>query len=143
MNFHMLKGAGSTHHNGGKIFEHISNRHYATYGWFEDQVTKMIGDEGQTYFWSHKWSDELTFKDSYSRLYQVTTNKEVLIVDLLNHHVEPANWAWNWRRPLFVWEEEAPSKVLIFSWRMLQQSYPLVEISLMACNKLEYLILEK
>ena len=83
-----------------------SYRFEGVYGWFEDLVQRKVGSGNQTAFWSHKWLDNLCLKDMHPRLFQVATNKEATIADMLADTNSRNTWKWTWFQHLFSWEEK-------------------------------------
>jgi len=74
--------------------------------WFDDNVGREVGDGAQTLFWWDPWIDGLVLKNSFSRLFDLATNKMATVAEMysLGWGVEGVAWQW-WRR-LLAWEEE-------------------------------------
>lgn len=61
-----------------------------------------MGNGMSTSFWNDRWRGEKCFRLKYPRLYSVSNQKEALVGEL---HLG-TEWRFNWRRHLFMWEEE-------------------------------------
>ncbi|XP_024636485.1 uncharacterized protein [Medicago truncatula] len=50
--------------------------------WFDDNVGREVGDGAQTLFWWDPWIDVLVMKNSFSRLFDLATNKLVTVAEM-------------------------------------------------------------
>ena len=71
-------------------------------GWFAERVSKVLGDRKNTYFWLDRWVGEVPLCRRFARLFDLTINKLSTVAEMYDRGGE----AWNWRRRLWVWEEE-------------------------------------
>jgi len=53
-------------------------------GWFDGQVLRRVGDGSDTSFWCDRWLGEAPFCERFPRLYELTENKSISVVDLLS-----------------------------------------------------------
>jgi len=74
--------------------------------WFSNHVCRVVGDGKQTYFWSDVWVGGVSFKDRFSRLFELAVDKWVFVFDLCQLGWGVNGEAWKWRQRLFAWEEE-------------------------------------
>jgi hypothetical protein len=74
--------------------------------WFEERVSKRVGNGVSTYFWYDRWLGDVPLRTRFSRLFDLANNKLSTVADLFALGWETEGGAWNWRRPLWVWEEE-------------------------------------
>jgi len=74
--------------------------------WFDDNVGREVGDGAQTLFWWDPWIDGLVLKNSFSRLFDLTTNKMTTVAEMYSFGWGVEGEAWQWRRRLLAWEEE-------------------------------------
>lgn len=72
--------------------------------WFWKNVRRRVGDGRKTEFWECDWTGQATLKVLFPQLYNVCTQKEVLINEM-GRWSEGA-WVWDveWRRELREWE---------------------------------------
>ena len=52
------------------------------------------------------WRGELSFREKYPRLFSLPNQKEAKVGDVGIFNTSVSNWTFDWRRPLFVWENE-------------------------------------
>ena len=52
------------------------------------------------------WLGEVAFSVRFSKLYDLSLDREVLVSDMFQGGWGIDGEAWRWRRRLFVWEEE-------------------------------------
>ncbi|MCI03011.1 cytochrome P450 [Trifolium medium] len=102
-------------------------------GWFSDGVTKRIGNGTLTSFWFDPWVDGVPLRIRYQSLFQASDQCLDRIVDMgswvrLSHsddewclRHEPGNNIVNLAR---VWDSWAATKVIGFSWQLLQDRIP-------------------
>ena len=64
-----------------------------------------LGDGTQTNFWEDRWCDGRSLKEEFPRLFLISINKTAKVRDLLVE-LESESWKLEFRRNLFVWEEE-------------------------------------
>jgi hypothetical protein len=74
--------------------------------WFNSEVSRRVGNGLNTSFWNVKWCGERCFRLKYPRLFMISSQKEVLVGEVGVITNLGRVWRFNWRRHLFVWEEE-------------------------------------
>jgi len=75
--------------------------------WFEDNVRRIVGGGGSTYFWLDNWVGGAPLRVQFPRLFDLTQDKGATVREM-----EEKGWAvgggdWVWRRRLLAWEEES------------------------------------
>ncbi|PNY03332.1 cysteine-rich receptor-like protein kinase, partial [Trifolium pratense] len=50
--------------------------------WFSDNIFKRFGDGEKTLFWKDSWVDEIPLKSQFSRLFELSLNKDSTVVDM-------------------------------------------------------------
>ena len=73
---------------------------------FDTNVGREVGDETQTLFWWDPWIDGMVLKNSFSRLFDLATNKMAMVSEMYSLGWGEEGEAWKWRRRLLAWEEE-------------------------------------
>jgi hypothetical protein len=73
--------------------------------WFSKEVVKVIGDGRATSFWKDTWVGERPFETRFHRLFSISSQKEASVAAVWVG-AETVGWNFQWRRRLFVWEEE-------------------------------------
>ncbi|GAU10799.1 hypothetical protein TSUD_426320, partial [Trifolium subterraneum] len=53
-------------------------------GWFEEHLRRVVGDGKDTMFWKDPWVDGDTLRILFSRLYDLTTDKEACIAEMIS-----------------------------------------------------------
>jgi hypothetical protein len=93
-------------------------------GWFGECVTKRVGDESDTFFWSDPWLGGIPLCERFERLYDLSENKSSTVAEMFFNGWEIGGEAWVWRRQLWVWEEEMLRKcqTLLLSFTLQAQS---------------------
>jgi len=74
--------------------------------WFDDNVGREVGDGAQTLFWWDPWIDRLVLKNTFSRLFDLATNKMATVAEMYSLGWGEEGEAWKWQRRLLAWEEE-------------------------------------
>jgi hypothetical protein len=74
--------------------------------WFNSEVVRKVGNGLNTSFWNDRWRGDKSFRLKYPRLYSIVIDKEALVREMGEVFEEGIVWRFNWRRNLFVWEEE-------------------------------------
>jgi len=75
-------------------------------GWFQECVTKKVGDGSDTLFWLDKWVGSVPLCVRFRRLFELCENKFGTVADMFSLGIEEGGEAWQWRRRLWAWEEE-------------------------------------
>ena len=78
---------------------------------------RRVGRGNATLFWEHKWLGDLILKDAYPRLYNISNQKNSLIMDMGFWDGHQWRWAFNWRRDFMQWEIELYNNF----WERIQQ----------------------
>jgi hypothetical protein len=74
--------------------------------WFHGNVSQVVGDGKNTLFWSDVWVGGMSFRDRFTRLYDLSMLKSESVFNMNLLGWGDGGGAWNWRRTLFAWEEE-------------------------------------
>ncbi|RHN60029.1 putative RNA-directed DNA polymerase [Medicago truncatula] len=89
-------------------------------GWFRYHVSRSLGDGSSVLFWTDVWVGELSLRDRFSRLYDLSVLKGESVAMMRALGWEEEGEAWRWRRRLWAWEEE-----LLGELRLLLQNVSL------------------
>ncbi|GAU27449.1 hypothetical protein TSUD_161350 [Trifolium subterraneum] len=74
--------------------------------WFGEHVSRRVGDGSDTLFWIDHWVDGVPLCERFGRLYDLAENKLRTVAEMYSLGWRVDGEAWEWRRPLWVWEEE-------------------------------------
>nr|KYP43727.1 hypothetical protein KK1_034807 [Cajanus cajan] len=77
--------------------------------WLPSNCYKVIGNGVYTKFWLDKWVGHGILTHRFSRLYQITINKNGSIAEMSKWE-----WKWSWRRRLLVWEQQLLNTLVNF-----------------------------
>lgn len=75
-------------------------------GWFNSEVERKVGNGLASSFWNDKWIGDRCFRLKYPRLYSISNQKEALVGEVGVVTEVGTEWRFEWRRHLFMWEEE-------------------------------------
>ena len=79
---------------------------YGCPNWFNSEVVRKVGNGLKSSFWNDRWRGDKCFRLKYLRLYLIVIDKEALVGDVGEVLEEGTVRRFNWRRNLFMWEEE-------------------------------------
>ncbi|PNY16849.1 DNA-directed RNA polymerase [Trifolium pratense] len=74
--------------------------------WFEENLRKVVGDGRDKNFWLDPWVDGESLKVQFSRLYDISIEKNRTVAEMISEEAGEKKVLWSWRRGLFKWEEE-------------------------------------
>jgi hypothetical protein len=74
--------------------------------WFSGAVDLRVGDGKLTKFWTDIWLGDQPFCDVFSRLYNISIQKNASVFELGNWNSGQWRWDLRWRRVFFEWEED-------------------------------------
>ncbi|GAU42262.1 hypothetical protein TSUD_327400 [Trifolium subterraneum] len=74
--------------------------------WFGDHVSKRVGDGSDTFFWTDPWVEGIPLCDRFGRLFDLAETKGRTVAEMFSLGWGVDGEAWEWRRQLWVWEEE-------------------------------------
>jgi len=74
--------------------------------WFDDNIRRVIGDGRNTLFWYDNWVGGTPLRFKFPRLFDLVVSKECSVEDMWRGGWEVGGGGWEWRRRLFVWEED-------------------------------------
>ncbi|GAU46317.1 hypothetical protein TSUD_243380, partial [Trifolium subterraneum] len=74
--------------------------------WLLDNIRKKVGGGRGSLFWLDPWLEDSPLSRSFSRLYVLAVDKNILVADMFAAGWGVGGEAWKWRRRLFAWEEE-------------------------------------
>ena len=72
--------------------------------WFNVEVVRSVGNGASTSFWRMAWRGEESFTVKFHWLFTIATNQEATVQDMWMPNTNGGSWNFNWRRRLFVWE---------------------------------------
>jgi hypothetical protein len=92
-------------------------------GWFGESVVKKVGDGSETFFWTDTWIDNTPLCVRFQRLFDLAVSRSSTVAWLFYLGWGTRGEAWEWRRPLWVLEEERLENIVtlyftIFSCRL-------------------------
>ncbi|GAU28790.1 hypothetical protein TSUD_357760 [Trifolium subterraneum] len=67
---------------------------------------RKVGGGRGSLFWLDPWLEDSPFSRSFSRLYDLVVDKNILVADMFEAGWGVGGEAWKWRRRLFAWEED-------------------------------------
>jgi len=67
---------------------------------------RRVGNGESTLFWQDRWCGDVAFGERFSRLFDLTVNKSITVKDMFHLGWGQRGGGWQWRRRLWVWEEE-------------------------------------
>lgn len=68
-------------------------------------LKRRLGKGDKTKLWEDVWLGNVSLKEMFPRLYNVSENKEMVIEELGVWETESWKWVLSWRRGFFGWEE--------------------------------------
>jgi len=74
--------------------------------WVCEHVSRQVGNERLTRFWTDVWLGGVAIRDQFYRLFELSLFKEVFVFDMCELGWGEDGEAWKWRRRLFAWEGE-------------------------------------
>lgn len=74
--------------------------------WFNSKVVRKVGNWLTSSFWNDTWRGDRCFRIKYPCLYSISTQKEAMVGEVGLISEVGIDWNFNWRRHLFMWEEE-------------------------------------
>ncbi|MCH91367.1 receptor-like kinase, partial [Trifolium medium] len=74
--------------------------------WFEECVSKTVGDGVDTYFWIETWLGGIPLSVRFRRLFDLAENKSSMVKEMFLLGWGEGGDAWKWQRCLWAWEEE-------------------------------------
>jgi hypothetical protein len=81
--------------------------------WFTYHVSYGVGNGKLTMFWSDVWVGGVALRERFSRLFDLSCFNEVSVFDMCQLGWGEGGEAWQWRRGLFAWEEEAVGELCL------------------------------
>ncbi|GAU51229.1 hypothetical protein TSUD_136260 [Trifolium subterraneum] len=93
--------------------------------WLLDNIRRKVGDGRNTSFWLEPWLDDGPLQWSFSRLFELSENKEATVADMIVAGSGVGGEAWQWRRRLYAWEEKLVGECVDrFTNIILQEGVP-------------------
>jgi hypothetical protein len=74
-------------------------------GWFNQVVAKKLGSGNATCFWKDIWVGDQSLEQRFPRLFNISTQQDMLIRNMGSWVNGVWRWELLWRRNFFVWEE--------------------------------------
>ncbi|GAU48351.1 hypothetical protein TSUD_267760 [Trifolium subterraneum] len=74
--------------------------------WFGDHVSKRVEDGLDTFFWTDPWVEGIPLCERFGRMFDLAENKGRTVAEMFTLGWGVDGEAWEWRRQLWVWEEE-------------------------------------
>jgi len=93
--------------------------------WFEESISKRLGNGFNTFFWSDCWVGTVSFMERFRRLYDLLIHKDLSVGEMHALGWGEYGKAWWWRRRLLAWEEELVVEIWnLFTNVTLQDTEP-------------------
>ncbi|GAU51172.1 hypothetical protein TSUD_412070 [Trifolium subterraneum] len=94
-------------------------------GWFAESVERRVGNGADTLFWSDPWLEGVPLCVRFRRLFDLAVNQSISVADMWELGWGEGGAGWQWRRQLWVWEEEMLEECLgLFYSTVLQTNIP-------------------
>ncbi|KAK2356228.1 hypothetical protein QL285_093578 [Trifolium repens] len=74
--------------------------------WFEEHVSRRVGDGSDTFFWTDPWVDGIPLCERFGRLFALAETKRCTMAEMFSLGWGADGTTWVWRRQLRGWEEE-------------------------------------
>jgi hypothetical protein len=74
--------------------------------WFAEAAVKKVGDGNTTLLWTDYWLGNFSLKNRFPRLFGISTLKLAKVAEAGYWANDCWHWSLEWRRNLFVWEED-------------------------------------
>jgi len=68
--------------------------------WFEENITKSVGNGLNTFFWSESWVVSMKLRERFMRLYDLSIHKDKAVGEMKALGWGDEGNAWTWRRRL-------------------------------------------
>jgi len=75
--------------------------------WFDENIRRVVGDGRNTFFWYDNWIWDIPLRFKFSRLFDLTVDKECKVEEMWRLGWAGDGRAWVWRRRLFAWEGDS------------------------------------
>jgi hypothetical protein len=66
-----------------------------------------VGNGSKTFFWTGNWLGGVPLNLQFSRLFELSVNKDCSVEEMARVGWEEGGNGWVWRRRLLAWEEES------------------------------------
>ncbi|KAK2413278.1 hypothetical protein QL285_036006 [Trifolium repens] len=80
--------------------------------WFSNVIGKKVGNGNMTSFWNEIWIGEQRFRQRFPRLFGISMQRDDMIGNMGQRINGVWHWELQWRRRLFVWEEDQHRELL-------------------------------
>jgi hypothetical protein len=91
----------------------VNLENFGAQGWFNMELTRIIGNGRNSSFWHIKWRGDTTFRSKYPRLYSISNQKDSLVGELGEVVGSSTVWHFAWRRDFFDWEEQLFANLML------------------------------
>lgn len=86
--------------------------------WFNEEMVRRVSNGATTNFWEVAWRGEVPFMLKFHRRFTISINQEATVQDMWSPNLSGGRWVFNWRRHLFVWENNLLIELLGI-WKVL------------------------
>lgn len=80
--------------------------------WFQQGMKRKMGKGNKIRFWEDVWFGGESLKDLFPGLYNVSEDKNKVIMSLGQWHEGRLDWNLSWRRQFFEWEHEQKEQLI-------------------------------
>ena len=91
--------------------------------WFDDNIRRVVGGGGSTYFWTDNWVGGVPLQVSFPHLFDLSVDKGVTVEAIASSGWGVGGGVWVWRRRLFAWEEECVAECCALLHDVVLQDY--------------------
>lgn len=104
----LVEGGGMVRPNRSSLWwkELVNIDNFGGPNWFNSEVVRRVGNGLNSSFWNDTWKGGRCFRDKYPRLFLISMQKEAKVGEIGLVSGQDIDWAFSWRRHLFMWEEE-------------------------------------
>jgi len=89
--------------------------------WFDNNISRVVEDGNDTFFWEDIWVGEVPLKLKFPRLYELALNKKCSVAEAKRDIGAVGGRERVWRRHLFAWEEESVMECSILLYNTVLQ----------------------
>jgi len=69
-------------------------------GWFQEGLSRLVGDGADTLFWHDTWLGGVPFCVRFRRLFELAVDKSTMVAYMFSRGWEDGGADWRWRRRL-------------------------------------------
>lgn len=105
--------------------------------WFDNLFKWRIGSDNKAYFWIYNWLEEQSLAHTYSRLFVLSMQQNLLIQDMGIWEDGTCKWNLCWRKEVLfgrrAWKKNYIENLMVSIWKLIPRIVDGGEKNLMAC----------